>query len=133
MRKIILFTAIICLASCKTIRYVSVPEYHETVTHQRDTVSQRDSVFVHDSICIIHWGDTILQKEYHVIYRDRWRDRLRSDSLIQRDTVTVIKEIEKPPNRWQQAKTRLSGTLIGLLLASAIFFIIQYIYRYKRD
>ena len=121
------------LASCTTVRTVTVPEYHEVVVHSQDTTSRRDSVFVHDSICITHWGDTILQKEYHVVYKDRWRDRLRVDSFIQRDTVIVVKEVQKPPNRWQQTKMRLGITLIWMLLTSATFFVIRIIiYRYKR-
>ena len=126
----------ICLgytfSSCSSTRIVTVPEYHEVVVHQRDTTSLRDSIFVHDSICIAQRGDTILQKEYHVIYKDRWRDRLRVDSFIQLDTVTVVKEVEKPPNRWQQAKMHLGSALVWMLLASAAFFVIRIIYRYKR-
>ena len=127
----------ICLgftfSSCSSTRIVTVPEYHEVIVHSKDTTSQRDSIFVHDSICITLWGDTILQKEYHVVYKDRWRDRLRVDSFIQRDTVTVVKEVQKPPSRWQQTKMRLGITLIWMLLASATFFVIRIIiYRYKR-
>ena len=123
----------IILSSCASTRIVTVPEYHEVVVHQRDTTSQRDSIFIQDSICITHWGDTILQKEYHVIYRDRWRDHLRIDSFIQRDTLTVVKEVEKPPNRWQQTKMRLGSTLLWLLSAAIVFFLAcAIIYRYKR-
>ena len=86
----------IMFGSCSSTRIVTVPEYHEVVVHQRDTTSVRDSIFVHDSICITNRGDTVILKEYHVIYKDRWRDRLRVDSFIQRDTVTVGKEVEKP-------------------------------------
>ena len=128
----LLSTLAIIFSSCSSTRIVTVPEYHEVVVHQRDTTSQRDSIFVHDSICITHWGDTILQKEYHVIYKDRWRDRLRVDSFIQRDTVTVVKEVEKPPNRWQQTKMRLGSIFLTILLASILFFAIHFLYRNKR-
>lgn len=129
-----LLSACLCImfSSCSSTRIVTVPEYHEVVVHQRDTTSQRDSIYVRDSICIAHWGDTILQKEYHIIYKDRWRDRLRIDSFIQIDTLTVIKEVEKPPNRWQQAKMRLGSIFLWMLLASATFFTIRLIYRSKR-
>ena len=115
-------------SSCSSTRIVTVPEYHEVVVHQRDTTSLRDSIFVHDSICIAQRGDTILQKEYHVIYKDRWRDRLRVDSFIQLDTVTVVKEVETPPNVWQQTKS--SAMRWGLIITAAFFLII--IYRYTR-
>lgn len=99
-----------------------MPEYHEVVVHQRDTTSQRDSIFVHDSICIAQRGDTILLKEYHTIYKDRWRDRLRIDSFIQRDTVTLVKEVA-PPGSWQRTKMHLGGTLLWMLAAAVAFLL----------
>lgn len=110
-------------SSCSSTRIVTVPEYHEVVVHQRDTTSQRDSIFVHDSICIAQRGDTILLKEYHTIYKDRWRDRLRIDSFIQRDTVTLVKEVEKPPGSWQRTKMHLGGTLLWMLAAAVAFLL----------
>lgn len=122
----------ICLgfafSSCSSTRIVTVPEYHEVFVHQRDTTSVRDSIFVHDSICITQRGDTILQKEYHVIYKDRWRDRLHVDSFIQRDTVTLVKEVERPPSVWKQAK---NSALSWALVITGVFFLII-IYRYMR-
>ena len=123
----------IIFSSCASTRIVTVPEYHEVVVHQRDTTSQRDSIFVHDSICITNRGDTVVLKEYHVIYKDRWRDRLRVDSFIQRDTLTVVKEVEKPPNQWQKTKMKLGSTLLWMLFGAAGYFIISiYINKYKR-
>lgn len=123
----------IIFSSCASTRIVTVPEYHEVVVHQRDTTSQRDSIFVHDSICITNRGDTVVLKEYHVIYKDRWRDRLRVDSFIQRDTLTVVKEVEKPPNQWQKTKIKLGSTLLWMLFGVAGYFIIRiYINKYKR-
>lgn len=123
----------IIFSSCASTRIVTVPEYHEVVVHQRDTTSQRDSIFVHDSICITNRGDTVVLKEYHVIYKDRWRDRLRVDSFIQRDTLTVVKEVEKPPNQWQKTKMKLGSTLLWMLFGVAGYFIIRiYINKYKR-
>ena len=121
------------LDGCTTTRFVEVPTVREVVAHQRDTLTMRDSIFMHDSVTVTHWGDTILKQEYHVIYRDRWRDRLRVDSFIQRDTLTVVKEVEKPPNRWQQTKMCLGSTLLWLLAAAIVFFLARaIIYRYKR-
>jgi len=118
---------IIMFGSCASKRIVTVPEYHEVVVHQRDTTSLRDSIFVHDSICIVQRGDTVFIEKYNIVYRDRWRDRLRVDSFIQRDTVTVVKEVEKPPNRWQLMKQRLGSTLLWMVAAAAVFFLIRII------
>lgn len=126
--------AAVIIAGCASTRIVTVPEYHEVVVHQRDTASLRDSVFVHDSICIAHWGDTVVLKEYHVVYKDRWRDRLRVDSFIQRDTVTVVKEVEKPPNWWQKKKQQLGSTLLWMLFGSVAYFLVRaYIKRYIKS
>lgn len=116
------------LCSCASTRIVTVPEYHEVVVHQRDTTSLRDSVFVHDSICITHLGDTVIQKEYHVVYRDRWRDRLRVDSFIERDTLTVVKEVEKPPNRLQMTKQQLGTVFLWLIAAALLYIFARVIY-----
>jgi len=119
--------AVAITAGCSSTRIVTVPEYHEVVVHQRDTTSLRDSIFVHDSICIVQRGDTVFIEKYNIVYRDRWRDRLRVDSFIQRDTVSVVKEVEKPPNAWQRMKMRLGSTLLWMVAAAAVFFLIRII------
>ena len=121
------------LSACTTTRYIEVPQVREVVAHQRDTLATHDSIFVRDSICVMLQGDTVVKEKYSIVFRDRWRDRVRVDSFIQRDTVTVIKEVEKPPNRWQQTKMHLGNTLLWMLLASAGYLLIRaIIYRYKR-
>ena len=116
------------LASCTATRYVEVPQVHETWAASRDSSAVRDSVFVHDSVTVCLMGDTVRIQEYHVVYKDRWRDRLRVDSFIQRDTVTVVKEVERPPNAWQQAKS--SALCWALVIVGAFFLIV--IYRFIR-
>ena len=115
----IVSACLLTMSSCSSTRIVTVPEYHEVVVHQRDTTSLRDSIFVHDSICIEQRGDTVRIVENHILYRDRWRDRLRVDSFIRRDTVTVVKEVEKPPNAWQ--RIRLGFADVAFLLFVVAF------------
>lgn len=117
-----LFCTCACLltmSSCTSTRIVTVPEYHEVFVHRQDTTSLRDSIFVHDSICIVQRGDTVFVEKYNIVYRDRWRDRLRVDSFIQHDTVTVVKEVEKPPNAWQ--RIRLGFADVAFLLFVVAF------------
>ena len=92
----LLSTLAIILSSCSSTRIVTVPEYHESVAHQRDSFSLRDSIFVYDSVLVVFRGDTVLKHEFHTVYRDRWRNVVRIDSFVQRDTVTVVVEVEKP-------------------------------------
>lgn len=131
----LLWSLSVCLgiifSSCASTRIVTVPEYHEVVVHQRDTTSLRDSIFVHDSICIVQRGDTVFVERHNTVYRDRWRDRLRVDSFIQRDTIAVVREVEKPPGGWKWQQ--LGSTLLCAVLGSAVYFIIRmYIDRYRR-
>ena len=97
-----------------------MPEYHEVIVHQHDTTSLKDSTYVHDSIFVEVKGDTVRVEKYNVVYRDRWHDRLRTDSFLQRDTITVVKEVAKPLSRWQKTKMHLGTALLGLLLISAL-------------
>ena len=108
------------LESCRTERVVSVPEYHEVVVHQRDTVSSVDSIYVSDSTLVIQRHDTIFITRTRVEFRDRWRDRLRVDSFIQRDTLTVVKEVEKPSSRWQKLSMRVGNAVLLLLLLAVV-------------
>lgn len=125
----IVSACLLTMSSCTSTRIVTVPEYHEVFVHRQDTTSLRDSIFVHDSICIVQRGDTMFVEKYNIVYRDRWRDRLRVDSFIQRDTVSVVKEVEKPPNAWQRMKMRLGVTLLWMLGAVAAWFLIRIIYK----
>jgi len=117
------------LMGCQSTRYVTVPESHTTIVQRRDTIAMRDSIHVHDSICVTHWGDTVYMDRWHTVYRDRWRDRVRVDSFIQRDTVTVIREVEKPPNRRQRMQQRIVGgavgTAVGVILACVCILYIR--------
>ena len=125
MRKLLfLILGVIVLASCKSVRYVTVPEYHETVVHQRDTVSQKDSIFVHDSIAFMQRGDTVFLDRFHTVYKDRWKYQVRVDSFVQRDTVTVVKEVEKPPSTLQKWKMQICEITMLLCLVAAAGFVI---------
>ena len=74
------------VTGCKTTEYVEVPVTHTEYVY-RDRV---DSVAVHDSVYIKEWqkGDTIRVVEYR--YKDRFRYIYATDTLIQRDTISVV-------------------------------------------
>lgn len=106
-------------SSCRSQRVVTVPEYHEVVTHQRDTVSTVDSIYVKDSVLVIQRHDTIFITRTRTEFRDRWRDRLRVDSFIQRDSIPVRVEVEKQLTRWQKLSMR-TGKVVLLLMLLAV-------------
>lgn len=127
--KKLLFSLLLLLAvmtACTSTRYVTVPEYHEKVVHQRDSFLQHDSVFIHDSVAVRNQGDSIVFVDrYHTVYKDRWRDRVRIDSFVQRDTVTVTKEVEKPPSTWDDLRTACLGAIFMVLVILLIYMIMK--------
>lgn len=128
MKKLLfpLFLLLAVMTACTSTRYVTVPEYHEKVVHQRDSFLQHDSVFIHDSVAVRNQGDSIVFVDrYHTVYKDRWRDRVRIDSFVQRDTVTVTKEVEKPPSSWERFKDGMSGTIFMVLVILLIYMIMK--------
>ena len=105
------------LPSCKRVEYVTIPEYHtdtlRTIQLQKDSVYLRDSVYVTRELR----GDTLY------LTTDRWRteyrDRLKVDTayISKTDSVTVVKEVEKPLTKWEQFKMNMGGILIGMGVA----------------
>ena len=128
---IVLCMSLMLITSCASERVVTVPEIHEVTTIKRDTVSQRDSVYVSDIDYLDARGDTIIQKEYHTVYRDRWRYKLVADSFQQRDTVNVIQEVEKPPSKMDAFKI-LFGDIAFFLLVS-LSIVIGCLYKIKHS
>lgn len=127
---IIVAAAVLLLTGCKTV-YVPV----ETVLKDTIYISKKvtDSVWVerltHDSIYIHEKGDTVLVEKWHTEYRDRWRDRLLTDTVYQHkcDTIREVftNEVEKPLTWWQQTRMDIGGwaivalaILAGILLRS---------------
>ena len=122
MRKFILgliaaaFVAVV-LSGCRSIRYVTVPEYHyETIT-KTDTFTQKDSIFCHDSVFMFRNGDTITISKIKYVYKDRWRDRVRIDSILKVDSVRVPYPVEKQLTKWQKMKMDFGGITFGGVLA----------------
>ena len=80
---LLLIASAVC--SCKTTKYVTVPEYHYRDTTK--TVYQRDSIYQHDSIYMFTKGDTIFREHFKVKYREFLRhDTL---SLVRADSIRV--------------------------------------------
>lgn len=117
-----LVVSIIILTACSP-RYISVPEYHEKTVYKVDTVSSRDSIFIHDSVSVTHWGETVTIDKYHIVYRDRWRDRVKIDSFLKTDTVAVIKEVEKAESTWSKIKRYTLSIAIVFILVFICFIL----------
>ena len=79
----------------------------------------KDSIYIHDSVFVVHRGDTIFSERYKYIYRDK----VVRDSIYVRDSVRVevphpvieVKEVNTLKN-WQIVLMCLGGGLIGWVL-----------------
>lgn len=119
-----------CCTSCKT-KYVTVPEYHTRYTHNTDTFLRSDTMFVRDSVIIRTQGDTT------IVEKIRWRDRIikvykiKTDSVIQRDSIRVPYPVEKSLSKWEQAKMDFGGIAIGGTIALVVFIVIWIVKRIR--
>lgn len=129
---LVIIVCVACCTSCKT-KYVTVPEYHTRYTHNTDTFLRSDTTFVRDSVIIRTQGDTT------IVEKIRWRDRIikvykiKTDSVIQRDSIRVPYPVEKSLSKWDQAKMDFGGMAIGGTLALVAFIVIWIVkkIRYK--
>ena len=114
----ILIVLAMLLSSCKT-KYVTVPEVRTQYVSRTDSVMVRDSIFVHDSVEVKMRGDTVVLERWHKEYVNRWRDRMKTDTVHETDSipypVEVIKEVSRELTWWQ--KTRMHGgeALMGIM------------------
>lgn len=126
---------IVCCAmlfsSCRTERIVTVPEYHEHVVHQHDTLIQRDTI-EKEKKTIIREVDSATMAEFGIKLEEAQRawlvqtDELqrevselrqhKTDTVVVRDSIPVVQVVEKPPNRWQKLSMRVGNTVLLLLL-----------------
>lgn len=87
-------------------------EYVYQDVHHRDTIITKDSVYIRE------WmkGDTIYVEKYKdkYVYRDRWRDSIRTKEV--HDTTTVEKLVEKELNWAQKTKISLFPWLLAAVL-----------------
>lgn len=117
--------AVFLLCSCKT-QYVPV----ETVrTEYRDRYIH-DSIFVeklvHDSVVQKQQGDTVTVEHWHTIYKDRWRDRVQTDTIIKTDSVQVPYPVPAQLTRWQSFCCDYGKIMIGIsiLLIISLFVLV---------
>jgi len=79
---------------CKT-KYVSVPEYHTEYKTRIDSVSKRDSVWIHDSVSVWMKNDTVYKDRWHTEWRYHNIDKARQDTIMKVDSVRVPYPVEK--------------------------------------
>ena len=122
---IIMVIISLLFGSCST-QYVPV----ETIKTEYKTNTVHDSVFVetvkHDSVAIIQKGDTVFVSKWHTLYKDRWREKLITDTVIKVDSVQVPYPVERKLTKWEQAKMDMGGIAISGLVVIVIILLLKW-------
>ena len=92
------------LTSCKSVKYIPVPEYHTEYKVKTDSFVKRDSVWVKDSVWLWMQGDTVYKERWCMKYNDRYVYQNKKDTVIQTDSVRVPYPVEKELSRWEKVK-----------------------------
>lgn len=142
MKHLILFLALLTLASCASTRRATSTTTIERdsshhATHQLDSIKSlryhRDSIYVHDSIYIFEKGDTVTKYVEKVRYK--WqvlqdtiiRDRIITDTLYVTETEYIT--VEKPVYIEKELKWFNKGFMkLGKLSLFAILLYLAAIY-----
>ena len=108
------------LTSCKSVKYIPVPEYHTEYKVKTDSFVKRDSVWVKDSVWLWMKGDTVYKEHWHTKYKDRYVYRNMADTVMQTDSVRVPYPVERELNRWEKTKMNL---FVPIALLCVVFFV----------
>jgi hypothetical protein len=120
------------LAGCKSVQYVPM----ETVRtdsiyvdrYQRDSIYQRDSVFVNRWIA----GDTVYQDK--VVWKYVYRDKIKYDTvaILRSDTVQVPYPVERRLTTWEQVRLNVGGWAIGAVIIFILIVVGIIVYKLKQ-
>ena len=92
------------LTSCKSVKYVPVPEYHTEYKTRTDTFIKRDSVWVKDSVRLWMKGDTVYKEHWRTKYKDRFLYSNKKDTVMQTDSVRVPYPVARELSSWEKVK-----------------------------
>ena len=125
------FLTLMLLQGCKT-KQIVVPEYHSVVVNHHDTLTRHDSIYQREFVDRYIKGDTVylmrtkVDYRYRTLFRTRWRDSLRVDS------VTKIKEVPAKLTRWQRVKQDVGGWAMAALSGAILVVVVWLICRWKK-
>lgn len=114
---ILIFIALLAMASCTSTRYVPV------TNTQRDSIyitKERTDTFIQrDSIVQLIKGDTVREVRYK--YIERYRNRTDTIYKERTDTITQVVEVERPLKFREKVMMNIGGfAIIGLVLVFGI-------------
>lgn len=116
------------MCSCKSIQYMPVETVKTEYKVRTDTLTQKDSIYLRDSIWVEKSGDTVTTYKTRYVYQDRWRDRVVRDTVIKTDSIQVPYPVERKLSRWEAFCLDYGKVMVGttgvLLLSIAIIIVI---------
>ena len=117
---LVIYGVIGMLTSCRSVKYVPVPEYHTEYKTRTDSFVKRDSVWVKDSVWLWMKGDTVYKEHWRTKYKDRYVYRNMADTVMQTDSVRVPYPVERELSRWEETKMNL---FVPIALLCVVFFV----------
>ena len=117
---IVLLALCAVLGSCTTTKVVTVEKVRTDTLREKHT--ERDSIWLHDSIHIREKGDTVIIERWHT----KWQNHTAHDTVYKSRTDSVpvpypvIQEVAKPLTVMQKGLMGLGGfALLGLIVGLA--------------
>lgn len=120
------------LTGCKSVQFVPVETVKTDSVYidrfQRDSIYQRDSVFVN------RWtaGDTIYQDK--VVWKYVYRDMVKYDTVatLRSDTINVPYPVECKLSKWEQLKLNVGGWAISIIIIIVLIIMGFMVYKLKK-
>ena len=110
---------ILALPSCKSLDPTIVASATSTASasiHTTDTIIIRDSIFLREYVA----GDTVFRDR--IQYRDRWRTHIVHDTVLKTDSIVQV--IEHPPERFIPPFYKHCTTILFIILAAGVVWIV---------
>lgn len=120
------------LAGCKSVQFVPV----ETVKTDSFYIDrfQRDSIYQRDSVFVNRWtaGDTVYQDK--VVWKYVYRDKVKYDTvaILRSDTVRVPFPVDRELSKWEQVKLDVGGWTICAFIIIILLVVVFTVYKLRQ-
>lgn len=116
----------------------SLEVLYDTLHHyiyKNDSVLQRDSVYQRDSIMYVMRGDSVIVDRWHTNYIERWRERIKTDTIykykfrdfIKTDTLCKAELMYRKNEltKWQRMRIGLGDLFLFLIVILIIYNVVK--------
>lgn len=120
------------LTGCKSVQFVPV----ETVKTDSFYIDrfQRDSIYQRDSVFVNRWtaGDTVYQDK--VVWKYVYRDKVKYDTvaILRSDTVRVPFPVDRELSKWEQVKLDVGGWTICAFIIIILLVVAFTVYKLRQ-